>query len=61
MEDLKNNYEGIYYIITKKLNQDVLENFFSFIKGMSRRNYGLTPLEFKYKYVLKFEEDINYV
>lgn len=51
LNDLKTNYKDIQYIITRRLNQDILENFFSFVKGMSRGNYHLTPVEFKYKYV----------
>lgn len=34
--------------MTRRLNQDVLENLFSFLKGMMSSSYQLTPLEFKF-------------
>ncbi|KAJ4437415.1 hypothetical protein ANN_17559 [Periplaneta americana] len=39
----------IRYITTVKLNQDVLECFFSYIRGMGHQNTHLTPVEFKYR------------
>lgn len=46
--DLKNDYEGIAYIMTRKVNSDVLENLFSYLKGMVGSNSHISPLEFKY-------------
>lgn len=43
------------YIITKRINQDVLENFFVKIRGMGGTNIHPTPMEFKQrsrKYIL---------
>jgi len=47
-EDLKLHY-NIQYIITRRLNQDVLENFFSFIRAMGGCNDHPTPIDFKYR------------
>lgn len=33
--DLKQRYDNVQYIMTRHLNQDVLEKNFSFLKGMS--------------------------
>lgn len=52
--DLKNKF-GISYILTRKLNQDVVENLFSFLKGMSgSASHNITPLDFKYRSVFIF-------
>lgn len=45
---LKNKYD-VEYIITTRLNQDVLENFFSYIRGMGGPNDHPSPLDFKYR------------
>jgi hypothetical protein len=37
------------YILTTRLNQDVLENFFSYIRGMGDANDHPSPLEFQYR------------
>jgi len=34
MKDLK-NVHGVQYVLTRKLNEDILENLFSFLKGMA--------------------------
>lgn len=47
-EDLKNRYPDTKYIITRRINQDVLENLFSALKSMMSSAYRITPLEFKY-------------
>jgi len=48
MKDLKNVY-GIQYVLTRKLNQDILENLFSFLKGMAgSASNNITVLDFKY-------------
>lgn len=40
---------GPSFIVTRKLNQDVLENLFSFLKGMvGSANNNMTVLDFKY-------------
>ena len=53
LNDLKNIY-GIEYIIGRKLNQDVLENLFSFLKGMcGYASSNNTALDFKYRYLIK--------
>lgn len=40
---------GLTYIITRKLNQDILENLFSFLKGMAGcASNNITALDFKY-------------
>lgn len=46
-EDLKS--QDVSYIITRKLNQDVVENLFSFLKGMAGSACNnITVLDFKY-------------
>lgn len=40
---------NVEYILTNRLNQDVLENFFSYIRGMGGANDHPTPLDFKYR------------
>jgi hypothetical protein len=37
------------YIVTYRLNQDVLENFFSYIRGMGGANEHPSPLDIKYR------------
>lgn len=50
-QDLKNNF-GISYIITRRLNQDVVENLFSFLKGMAgSASNNIIALDFKYWFV----------
>jgi len=44
--DLQLNYPKIKYIMTRKLNQDVLENLFSYLKRMTGSNTHLSPLDF---------------
>lgn len=40
---------GLSYIVTRKLNQDMLENLFSLLKGMVRSaKNNMTVLDFKY-------------
>jgi len=41
-------YNDVHYIMTRRVNSDVLENFFSFIKGMIGSSTHISPLEFKY-------------
>ena len=41
--------ENIKYILTYRLNQDVLDNFFSFIRGVGRGHDHPTALEVKYR------------
>jgi len=51
LEDLKSKY-ALQYIITKRLNQDVIENLFSFLKGMAgSASNNITALDFKYRQV----------
>nr|CAH7725047.1 unnamed protein product [Callosobruchus chinensis] len=45
---LKEKYK-IKYILTSRLNQDVLENFFSYIRGMGGPNEHPSPIDFKYR------------
>lgn len=45
---LKEKYK-IEYILTTRLNQDVLENFFAYIRGMGGPNDHPSPLDFKYR------------
>ncbi|KAL4113296.1 hypothetical protein QTP88_016951 [Uroleucon formosanum] len=47
-EDLKLHY-NIQYIITRRLNQDVLENFCSFMRAMGGCNDHPTHIDFKYR------------
>lgn len=44
-----NEMYGIKYIITRVLNQDVLENCFSYLRGMGAANTHPTPLGFRYR------------
>lgn len=45
---VKSTY-GVEYILTSRLNQDVLENFFSYIRGMGGANDHPNPLDFVYR------------
>lgn len=45
---LKSMYQ-VDYIITYHLNQDILENLFSYIRGMGGSNDHPTPLDIKYR------------
>nr|CAH7712823.1 unnamed protein product [Callosobruchus chinensis] len=40
---------GVKYILTSRLNQDVLENVFSYIRGTGGANDHPSPLEFRYR------------
>lgn len=42
-------YYDLQRIITRRLNQDILENFFSFIRGMGGANDHPSPMDFKYR------------
>lgn len=47
-EDMKEKYD-ISYMTSRKLNQDVLENAYSYIKGMTgSASNCITALDFKY-------------
>lgn len=48
LADLKLDYSDIHYLITRRVNQDLLENLFSYLKGMNGANTHLTPLDFKH-------------
>lgn len=56
LADLKLDYPDIYYLITRRVNQDLLENLFSYLKGMNGANTHLTPLDFKHWYTFSFIE-----
>lgn len=45
---LKDNY-NITYLLTNRLNQDVLENFFSIIRASGGMHEHPSPLQFKYR------------
>lgn len=45
---LQNQYD-LDYILTYKLNQDILENFFSYIRGMGATNDHPTAMDIKYR------------
>lgn len=49
MYDYLHEKYNIEYILTSRLNQDVLENFFAYIRGMGGPNDHPSPLEFKYR------------
>lgn len=52
-DNLKNYNEEILYITTRNLNQDLVENTFSYLKGMcGSASNNLTVLDFKYRYGL---------
>ncbi|CAI6357563.1 unnamed protein product [Macrosiphum euphorbiae] len=47
LEDLKDF--GLSYIMTRKLNQDMVENLFSYLKGMAGSAMNnISPIDFKY-------------
>ncbi|MGR0261013.1 hypothetical protein, partial [Klebsiella pneumoniae] len=48
LEYVNENYQ-MKYILTAKLNQDVLENFFSYIRGMGRTHDHPDALQFQYR------------
>jgi len=48
LKDIKINHNDISYIKTRRVNNDVLENLFSYLKGMVGSNTHMTPIEFKY-------------
>lgn len=51
---MKNTY-GIEFIMTRKLNQDILENLFSFLKGMAGcASNNITALDFKYWWIFNY-------
>lgn len=39
LEDFKDRYTDVRYIITKRINQDILENLFSSLRGMIASGY----------------------
>lgn len=45
---LKETY-NMEYVLTHRLNQDVLENFFSYIRGMGGSNDHPCTLDIKYR------------
>lgn len=48
-DDIKTNNENISFKLTRKLNQDILEHLFSFLKGMAGSAFNsITVLDFKY-------------
>jgi hypothetical protein len=49
--DLKEKY-GFRYILTYRINQDVLENFFSFVRSMGRTYDHPSPVDVKYRLCL---------
>ena len=49
LDYLRKTY-GISYILTAKLNQDCLENFFSAIRAKGGLHDHPSPLEFKYRF-----------
>lgn len=46
---LKGQYSNVQYLMTKRLNQDNVENFFSYIRAMGRGNDAPDPLSFKWR------------
>jgi len=46
--DLQSEYD-IKYIISRRLNQDGIEAYFSYMRGMGGSNDHPTPLDFKYR------------
>jgi len=49
------NGKYIGYIMTRKVNQDVVKNMFSFLKGICGAALNnITPLQFKYAYITIF-------
>lgn len=47
--DYLNEVLHVRYITTIKLNQDILECFFSYIRGMGHQNNHPNPVDFKYR------------
>jgi len=50
-KDMNDNY-GLRYILTSRLNQDCLENFFAQLRGLGHHYDHPTPMEFKYRFRL---------
>lgn len=51
---------GVSYITTRKLNQDVVENLFSYLKGMAgSSNYCITALDFMYWFVFYLDNYLS--
>ncbi|KAK9721166.1 hypothetical protein QE152_g21681 [Popillia japonica] len=44
-----NKEYGVEYLLTRRLNQDVLENFFSYIRGMGGSDDHPHPLDFRHR------------
>lgn len=45
---------NVSYIITRKINTDVVENLYSYLKGMCGATFNnIIALQFKYLYVIK--------
>lgn len=61
-EDVTNQNTGITYIMINRLNQDVIENLFAYIRAMGSCFDNPTPLQFRYRlrwYVLgKHSSDV---
>ncbi|KAE9529984.1 hypothetical protein AGLY_011446 [Aphis glycines] len=51
-EDVKKRYPDVKYILTRRVNQDVLENLFSSLKSMMSSAYCITPLEFNLRWYI---------
>lgn len=50
------NIHGLTYILTRKFNQDVVENLFNFLKSIvGSASNNITVLDFKYRYVFYIE------
>lgn len=46
---LQKRHSDVQYILTTRLNQDILENFFSYMRGMGSSNDHPNPLDFIYR------------
>lgn len=61
-EDITSKNANIKYIMTNRLNQDVIENLFAYIRAMGANYDNPTPLQFRYRlrwYVLgKHSSDV---
>jgi hypothetical protein len=44
-----NEHYDLEYILTRRLNQDILENFFSYIRAMGGTNENPNPIDFKHR------------
>lgn len=59
-EDVKSRF-GLKYILTYRLNQDVLENFFGVVRSKGELNDHPDRQQFKYRlrsYILGFNEGV---